>query len=58
MLRQSSGAWTRHVVADGRAAVTAIDATDAAAATVRLSDGRSFHTSDGGSTWEAVDGRE
>ena len=29
LLRQASGSWTRHVVADGRAAVTAIQAADA-----------------------------
>ena len=51
VLRQASGSWTRHVVADGRAAVTAIQAADALAATVSLSDGRRFQTADGGVTW-------
>jgi hypothetical protein len=51
LLRQSSGNWTRHVVADGRAAVTAIQAADGLKANVVLSDGRRFHTADGGVTW-------
>jgi hypothetical protein len=51
LLRQASGSWTRHVVADGHAAVTAIHASDALTATVSLSDGRSLQTSDGGVTW-------
>ena len=51
LLRQASGSWTRHVVADGRAAITAIQAADALAATVTLSDGRRFQTADGGVTW-------
>jgi hypothetical protein len=56
LVRQASGTWTRHVVADGRAAVVSIEATDALAATVRLSDGRGFRTSDGGGTWVEVVG--
>jgi len=51
LLRQASGSWTRHVVADGRAAVIAIQAADAVAATVSLSDGRRFQTADAGVTW-------
>ena len=51
LLRQASGSWTRHIVADGRAAVTAIQAADALAATVSLSDGRRFQTADAGVTW-------
>ena len=51
LLRQASGSWTRHVVADGRAAVTALQAADAVAATVSLSDGRRFQTADAGVTW-------
>jgi hypothetical protein len=58
MLRQPSGAWTRHIVSDGRAGVTAIDASDATTATVHLSDGRSFRTADAGSTWELVGSRQ
>jgi hypothetical protein len=56
LVRQASGTWTRHVVADGRSAVVSIEATDALAATVRLSDGRGFRTSDGGVTWVEVAG--
>jgi Putative zinc-finger len=51
LVRQASGQWTRHVVADGRAAVTAIQAADALTATAGLSDGRRFQTADGGVTW-------
>jgi hypothetical protein len=51
LLRQASGSWTRHVVADGRAAVTAMQAADALEATVSLSDGRRFQTADAGVTW-------
>ncbi len=51
LVRQASGSWTRHVVADGRAAVIAIQAADALAATVSLSDGRRFQTADAGVTW-------
>jgi hypothetical protein len=51
LLRQAPGNWTRHVVADGRAAVTAIQAADALKANVVLSDGRRFHTDDAGVTW-------
>jgi hypothetical protein len=54
LVRQPSGTWTRHVVADGRAAVTAIQAADGLGATVTLSDGRRFQTSDGGASWVAV----
>jgi hypothetical protein len=58
LVRQPSGSWTRHVVADGRAAVTAIEAVDAVSATVRLSDGRGFHTTDGGATWGQTESRQ
>jgi hypothetical protein len=58
LVRQASGGWTRHVVADGRAGITAIQATDAVTATVHLSDGRSFQTSDGGATWTEVGSRQ
>ncbi len=51
LLRQAPGSWTRRVVADGRAAVIAIQAVDALTATVNLSDGRRFRTADGGVTW-------
>lgn len=54
LVRQPSGTWTRHVVADGRAAVADIQAADGLGATVTLSDGRRFHTSDGGASWVAV----
>jgi hypothetical protein len=51
LVRQPSGAWVRHTVADGKAAILAIEASDSTTATVRLSDGRSFRTADGGATW-------
>jgi hypothetical protein len=49
--RDASGTWTRHVVADGRAAIIGLEASDALTATARLSDGRQFATTDGGVTW-------
>jgi hypothetical protein len=51
LVRQPSGAWVHHTVADGKAAILAIEASDSTTATVRLSDGRSFRTANGGATW-------
>ena len=52
--RTTDGASWRKIPAPAQADLTAVDAKDASSATVTLTDGKKFSTSNGGKTWRAV----